>query len=356
MKNFFSFWVIPILALLFYIVGFFLLNYDIFNPLVDKYTELSSELKSKLWGSFIFQISSLVLTVSILKYLLGMNHFKNAIKNVFIEIFSEHSFLKNLDKPLLLKIANNIEISNNDITFIDKTSDNESVSKLKKYFDTDKNLNKNKNYIVEESIYSTTLMANGIEIMHRKLKCKIINEGKFEFQYTFNAPNDEELNYNKYLKNTNSDRFNETSYKSMLKSSNSEDGLTINESFSMKKEKDIDFIQIIFSKEFTIINEIIEIEFSISHKFDLIDSEKIKDYYHSSYTYPHAVRHIKFQLEKYNNCFDKIPSISPILYSNDDNNKKKIIKGNYTESLYYKTYLWEIYYSQNSCTTVSINV
>ena len=99
MKNFFSFWVIPILALLFYIVGFFLLNYDIFNPLVDKYTELSSELKSKLWGSFIFQISSLVLTVSILKYLLGMNHFKNAITNVFIEMFSKNSLLKNLSLP-----------------------------------------------------------------------------------------------------------------------------------------------------------------------------------------------------------------------------------------------------------------
>ena len=105
-------------------------------------------------------------------------------------------------------------------TTIDKTKDQESVQKLKEYFSTNESANKDKNYLVMESKYTTTLYANGIEIMHRKIKCKIIKEGKFKFEYWFTAPDDNDKLKCEDYKNTNiKDRFTKTTYHSILKSS-----------------------------------------------------------------------------------------------------------------------------------------
>lgn len=342
-----------IIGVIFYIIGFLLMNNKEIFPYLNELMNMPNEIKYSLLGKFIFQISGLVLTVIILKYLLGMHHFKDAIKNVFMEIFSKYDFLKGIDKDSLLKIANNISAANNDISFIDKTKDNESIEKLKEHFRTNSELNKDKNYIVSESSYKTTLLSNGIEIMHRKIKCRIIQEGKFSFIFKFTAPDDnEKLNLEDYTNARGKDRFNETSYNSLLKSSNHNDGFKLEESFSLSELESEKCIEINFSKIYTKINEEIEIEFSISHKFNLTSHEEIENYYCSTYARPHAVRYVSFQQEKYDNKKNTLPNITPIICDEKD----KIIIGKYTESIYYSSYTWEIFYSQNQSNKISFKI
>lgn len=341
------------IGFVFYIIGFFLMNNKEITPYLNELMSMPNEIKFGLLGKLIFQISGLVLTVIILKYLLGMHHFKDAIKNVFMEIFSEYEFLKGIDKDSLLKIANNITSANNDIEFNDKTRDNESIEKLKNHFSTNIDSNKEKNYLVSESIYKTTLLSNGIEIMYRKIKCKIIKEGKFCFTYMFTAPDDnEKLNLQEYLDARGKDRFKETSYNSLLKSSKHNDGFKVEEDFKSSKLEGYNCIEINFTKIHTEIGEEIEIEFSISHPFKLTTHEEIEEYYNSTYTYPHAVRHICFQQEKYNNENQVIQNITPVLYDKDE----KIIKGKYEESIYYKIYSWEVFYSQNKSDKIHLKI
>ena len=90
-----------------------------------------------------------------------------------------------------------------------------------------------------------------------------------------------------------------------------------------------------------------------TNPFKLTNHEEIEDYYNSSYSYPHAIRFITFQQERYSceeNC--SIPIITPILYSA----KEKIIEGSFSESIYYKTYKWDIFYSQEDSERVSLKV
>lgn len=341
-----------ILGFLFYIIGFLLMNNNEIMPYLNELKNMPSEIIFAILGKFIFQISGLILTVIILKYLLGMHHFKDAIKNVFMEIFSQYDFLKGIDKDSLLKIANNISAANNDISFIDKTKDNESIEKLKNHFHTN-NLNTDKNYIVSESSYKTTLLSNGIEIMYRKIKCRIIKEGKFSFIFKFTAPDDnKKLNLEDYTNARGKDRFNETSYNSLLKSSNHNDGFKLEEFFSLSELGDEKCIEINFSKIYTKINEEIEIEFSISHPFKLSTHEEIENYYCSTYARPHAVRYFSFQQERYANTNKTIPDITPIIYDENDN----IIIGKYEESIYYSSYTWEIFYSQNQSNKISFKI
>lgn len=348
-----SIYVYIILALLAYFVGFIMIHNDLWNPFSQAYSSLTESKKTELWGEFFFQSASLALTVLILKYLLAMEPFKDSIKDIFKEIFTEYHFLKDYDKESLLKIAKNIYTVNNDIEFIDKTKDQESVRKLKEYFNNNSEANQNKNYLVIESKYITTLYANGIEIMHRKIKCKIIKDGRFEFKYWFTAPDENtKLDCSTYKDTSTKDRFHETSYNRILKSSVHDDGFELKDSMSNLEENGGKSVLILFSKLHTKVGEILDIEFSISHPFNLSDEKEIENYYNSTYSYPHAIRHIVFQRERYVENTSKIPNISPILYS--DNNE--IIKGKYTESIYYKTYSWEIFYSQEECETVSMKI
>ena len=107
-----------------------------------------------------------------------------------------------------------------------------------------------------------------------------------------------------------------------------------------------------FTKLHTTVGEVLEIEFSISHPFKLKDNKDIEEYYNSTYEYPHAIRKIVFQRERPVGSEYTIPEIAPILYSDKD----EIIKGKYSESIFYQTYSWEIYYSQEECKTVSMKI
>jgi len=383
------------LAFVVYLIGFGMIHSELWNPLTQAYSSLPDETKTKFWGELFFQSTSLLLTIFILKFLLGMEPFKNAIKDIFSEIFSEQKFLvgfdkeslrkiaknihlanndldfidkrKNLEfvektqqyftsfnKDLLLKVAKNIHITNNDIQFIDKTQDNESVIKLQKYFNNNEEANKEKNYLITESKYSTTLLVSGIEIMHRKIKCKVIKEGKFKLEYFFTSPdNTIDLDCSLYENTFDNDRFNEISYNRILKSSIPDDGFKLKDNLSNGMIKDDKAVLICFTKLHTVAGEMLDIEFSISHPFKLKEEKDIEEYYNTTYGYPHARRNIIFQIEKYNHeKMDNIPDIAPVLYSDADN----LIQGNYQESIYYKTYSWEIYYSEEECEKVSIKV
>lgn len=383
------------ISIFFYLVGFIMIHSELWNPLTQAYTSLPDEVKIKLWGEFFFQSASLLLTIFVLKFLLGMEPFKNAIKDVFSEIFEDHKFLKSVDKESLLKIAKNITLANKDIDFIDsnkkedmiriakkhfenlekesllkvaeniqsinhdilfinKSEDNESVEKLEKYLEENKEVNKDKNYIVVKSDYNTTLFSNGIEIMHRKIKCKIQEEGMFKFEYLFTPPDKSKtVDHTLYLNTKEEDRFTNRSYNSMLNSSITNDGLKIKEELSTGRIEEEDAISIIFTKKHTLVGETIDIEFSISHPFELIEEEDIKNYYNSTYAYPHAVRNIIFQIEKYKEQPSKIiPNASPVLYANNG----KHIKANYSESIYYRTYAWEVFYSKNDSEKIEISI
>ena len=302
------------------------------------------------FGNVFQTLIALFMSVFILKFLLGTRPFQEAIKRIFQDIFMKHDFLSTADRYMLIKLSKNINKTDNTIEFTDKFKEKTSVEKLEKFFNSGKHTFKDKNYIVVASNYTTTLLSTGVEISNRKIQCKIMNEGKFLFKYRFSPP-DKSTDIDRYTKNPPGDRFYDYSYKELLCSSNSNKAHAIRSNFSVVEENDEEWIQIEFSKFRAEKGEIITIEFSISNKFELDTKEDIEEHYKSTYTYPHAVRNITFQLENYKDEKSKITEIVPHMIVGDENAKET-----YEENIYYKSYSWQINYLDNQNKSVSFKV
>jgi hypothetical protein len=302
------------------------------------------------FGEISMTLIQLFMAVFILKFLLGTQPFKEEIKRIFQNIFMEHSFLSGVDKNTLLSLAANVQKANVGIVFEDKTKEHESIEALESFFYKGNSTFVDKNYIVLRSDYVTTLLSTGVEIVQRKIKCKIMKEGKFCFKYNF-IPPDKCIDPNRYLQNIPGERFTDYAYNDLLKTSDPSNAHSLKRVFSTIESNSVKWIQIEFSKFKTMPEEIIEIEFSITNKFILASSEDIEEHYESTYTYPHAIRNITFQLEKYKDFKEGIPDITPHLVIGDEH-----VRETYKENIYYQIYSWQVNYIENPNKEVKFQV
>jgi len=331
-----------------YIFAFYLANMQAINNAlieVSKHYEFWN-----FFGEISMTLIELFMAVFILKFLLGTQPFKEEIKKIFRDIFMEHSFLSGVDKNTLLSLAANVQKANSGIVFQDKTKEYESIEALENFFYKGNNKFVEKNYIVLHSDYVTTLLSTGVEIVQRKIKCKIMKEGRFCFKYNF-IPPDKCIDPNRYLLNIPGERFTDYAYNDLLKTSDPSNAYLLEREFSTTESNNLKWIQIEFSKFKTMPGEIIEIEFSITNKFILEKREEIEQHYESVYTYPHAIRNITFQLEKYKDFKEGIPDITPHLVIGDEH-----VKERYKENIYYQIYSWQVNYVENQNKEVKFQV
>lgn len=329
-----------LLILLFvaYVFAFYLAHMTKINEIL-KEASRHDELY-QMGGNIAQTLIAMFMSVVIFKFLLGTKPFQEAIRNIFQDIFIDHDFLSTADRYFLKKLSKNINSADSAIEFIDKHKERESVQKLEDFFWSGKHSYGDKNYIVTSSDYTTTLLSTNIEISHRKIHCKVLKEGEFVFEYKF-VPPDKSADIERYTKKPAGNRFTDYSYKELLKTSSNNKAHDIRSEFSTEVKDGYTWIVIRFSKFRAEVDERITIEFSISNKFELSTKEEIEEHYKSTYTYPHAVRNVTFQLENYVDK-DKAPQIVPRLIAGDENAKEE-----YEESIYYKIYSWRIYYSDN---------
>ncbi len=334
-----------------YILAFYLANIEVIN---NAYLVADTNKLVSYFGSVSQTLIGLFLAVLIMKFLLGTLPFQNAIKNIFKEIFMEHDFLSGAGKSTLLSIADNIHKANNSIEFTDKTNEINSIKALERFFLKGNHTFNEKNHIVLFSDYTTTLLSTGVEIAHRKICCKVMKEGRFEFSYRF-IPSDKVIDINRYMNNSPGERFNDYAYKELLTTTNPINAHDLKSEFSVykdeKNKEDEEWIRILFTKFRAEVDEIITLEFSISSKFSLTKKEDIEEHFASTYTYPHAVRNIKFQLEHYKDYTQRISPMVPHLIIGTENAKEKFV-----ENIYYKSYSWQINYAENQNKDVKFKV
>lgn len=244
--------------------------------------------------------------------------------------------------------------------------ENDAVMHVIKAYHKDKKKRPNKNYIIMESHTISTLLQNKIEIITKKFKIKIMEDGDFIFQVEFDAPSDnDKLKAAKYKNTRNNNRFQETSYNYIAKSSYKSNGYPIKNKLydiddnydknGKKKKVTIPmskWIRTEFTKKFSKVNEIIEIEFTVSHPFELKKKKDINAYFESSFTSPHAVRYFSFNIERYASNKSPYKKFAPVLW----NSKGEKIVSKFTKGVYYKTYTWKILYNEDDSKIVKTTI
>ena len=101
-------------------VAFYLANSATINKALLEASK--SEVITSNFGKIFMDIIGLIIISLVLKFLLGTRPFINAIKEIFIEIFSHHSFLKTCKDSELLSYANNITLANTNINPYEKST------------------------------------------------------------------------------------------------------------------------------------------------------------------------------------------------------------------------------------------
>jgi len=303
---------------------------------------------SPLAGSILFYLGQLIIITLILKFFLGMKPFKEAIYNIFKEIFLKKEVIEQYNNQEIYKIIQNISKLNDHIMFQDLSEKYESVNMLRDNWREE--VNSTNKHIYVESHFTTTIYENGQVILNRRIECEMMEDGEFVMKHYF-IPFDEDLNVDNYSNDTALDRWNKKSFKKMTDGLENQDR-QIGVKISNAHEKEKDWILFEFNcsripkgKKFTI-------EFSISDKIpedSFNDKERLEDYFKSVYAKPHAVRHIKFQVETYkgSKVFPYIPFVRI--------GKDKI----HTESrrnIYYTSWSWDIYYSKYQNETIQLGI
>lgn len=285
-------------------------------------------------------------------------HVREKYKDSFVPYIT---LIKHNEELKLFQYKNkDLKYLNNKIPTSLKDENDAVTHVIENYY---KKKNPQKNYIVTESHTISTLLQNKMEIMTKKFKIKILEDGEFKFSVDFDAPSDnDKLEASKYKNTRNFNRFNEISYNYITKSSNKSNGYPIkNKLYDIddndgKKKKDYismsKWVRTEFTKKFTKIDEVIEIEFTISHPFELKKKKDINRYFETEFQAPHAVRYFIFNIERYSSDKNPYKKFTPILL----NSKNKKIISKFRKGVYYKVYSWKILYNEDDSKFITTTV
>jgi len=223
----------------------------------------------------------------------------------------------------------------------------------------------NKNYILEESRITKTILKNGSEITTFELDIRFFKKGKFIFNME-NWTDSEKIKYPKFdiFKNAACDkRFHDFSFFAVYFNLKKKDIKINKDRYALLNIDASDFEKENGFK----VNFTIEDTFEVNDFFTLSFSTTIKDTYteenikriqegkdprpHSSTRAPVGVRKITIQEEIYGNE-EHQARIRPTL-NIDSNYIDPTIE---EQSIFYKKYHWTIYYSENQYETIGYSV
>ena len=335
---------ILIVAFIFIALGAYLKAPEEIKKLIENFNF------TPLIGSVLFYIGQIILVTMVLKFFLGMKPFKDAIYNIFKEIFITKDVINQCNSEEIYKIIQRISSNHNHIEFSDLSNKFKSINALKdewKKSDTNK-------HIYRESFFTTTIYDNGQVILNRRIECEMMESGEFTMKHYF-IPFDEDLNIEPYKNDTDLDRWNKKSFKKITEGLEDQD-LQISVDVSNNHSDDKDWILFTFNCPHIDKGKKFIIEFSISDKIPkehFNDKLRIENYFESKYQKPHGVRHIKFQIETYKGkmFFPYIPYIKIV---NGEQEDKKLVKS--IKNIYYTSWNWDLYYSENRESIIRLGI
>lgn len=304
------------------------------------------------WGKASADIAFIVIKGAIelaifyigIKIVLGLNSVVASMGESFKHIFLKREFFSTLSRTEMLHIAEDINKQDQTIIFLDKKDDADALKNTIDAWEEEDSSTK-ENYIVLESWSNETLYTNEQLIIHRKFKIKMMENGKFKSLYEY-MPFDEEVKEiteknqdEKYCVNIPGNRWTEKSFQYHLLGNNI--GELSCEVSTKESEKD-QRLWVVFTFETEELKKDQEFtfEFSISDKINLEDKERNSSYF--NYTFArerHAIRHITFQIETYNDMTDPCIRLEPRMYKDG---KLMVNNNNCCESLFYKKWGWTI--------------
>jgi len=303
-----------------------------------------------LIGNIVYYIGQMIVVTMILKFFLGMKPFKDAIYNIFKEIFITKDVIDQCNSEEIYTIIQRISNNHNHIEFNDLSNKFKSVNALR---DEWRNDSTNK-HIYRESFFTTTIYENGQVILNRRIECEMIEDGEFIMKHYF-IPFDQDLNIEPYKNDTNLDRWNQKSFKKITEGLEDQD-LQIAVDVSADNEDGKDWILFTFTCSHISKGKKFIIEFSISDKIlgeDFNDKDRLEDYFKSTYKKPHGVRHIKFQVETYKGR-TFFPYVPYIKIQNSQQEDKKLVKS--IKNIYYTSWSWDLYFSENKESIIKLGI
>jgi len=239
-----------------------------------------------------------------------------------------------------------------------------SIEKLEKKWNEFKLANPEyMSFIILESHYVNTIYANSTFISYLKYKIRMMEDGVVNINHKY-LPFDkivkDPIEDDEFYKNHATKRFTSKSYKIDISS----ESVPIEYSKPMyyKDEDQKEWVQWKISSEIIPEDTEFEIEISISDVINIDKTEEAKKRREEYFSYaidninkPHGVRYNKYQIETYNDTYDKnvyLPYEPRILV---DGEAKKNMK-NCEKSIYYKTWNWNFYYCDLDSKTVQIKL
>lgn len=288
------------------------------------------------------------ISVTLIKFFLSMDAFLNTVKDVLKDIlFFDEKFLENLSYKEKEKVYKMVK------KLFENERENRAIELAKKIYDSSKI---DKNFYVQESTRTYTILANGNVISSYRFKVEIMKDGDMEFDFIYKVDNEDVKmpNFNDFL---NKDRFSDFSFsKKLLKYVSKDDGAGERElNYSVLKDEP-KVKELKFCINGTQKGDIITFMFSITCKGEyseeLINEIKQGKKGPSSESRSlHGIRHIIYQFETYHGD-NNVIRLTPYLKINEKiRNADKI-----EEDIYYKRYFWTIYLDENSNNIIKLSL
>ena len=280
-----------------------------------------------------------------IKIVLGLNSVIGSIGESFKHIFLKREFFNTLSREELLHIAKDINIQDNTIEFSDNL---ENKRALDNTIETWKNNSDTSGkYIIVESWSTETLYTNNQLIMHRKMKIRMMKDGKFISTYKylpFDKDVKEDIQDEAYYQNIPGKRWEEKAFQyHLLGNQIGKFNCTVETTNINSEEKDKEkelWVSFKFETDELEEGQEFEFEFAIIDTINLTDTERMDNYF--SYKFDrekHAIRNISFQIETYNDIKEPMLRLEPRVYQDG---KLMHNRNNCCESLFYKSWNWTI--------------
>jgi len=283
-----------------------------------------------------------------IKIVLGLNSVIGSIGESFKHIFLKREFFNTLSRDELLHIARDINKQDNSINFSDDVKRRDALNNTIETWERD--APDTGKYIIVESWSTETLYCNNQLIMHRKMKIRMMESGKFSSSYRY-LPFDKNVAENKeeefYRKNIPGNRWEGKAFQYHLLCNNigtlncNVDTVEKTKEQDDEKEQDKElWVRFLFETDFLEKGQEFEFEFAIIDTIDLEDKERMNNYFSYSFDREkHAIRNISFQIETYNDITEPKIRLEPRVYKDG---KLMYNKNNCTETLFYKSWNWTI--------------
>lgn len=239
-----------------------------------------------------------------------------------------------------------------------------SISKLEKKWYQFKSVNPDyMSFIILESHYINTIYANATFISYLKYKIRMMEDGEVKINHKY-LPFDKVVEKiiidDEFYKNHASKRFTSKSYK--INVSPQSIPLEYSKPMYCKDADGKEWVEWKFNSELIPKDTEFEIEISISDVINIDNTPEAKERREDYFSYgidninkPHGVRYNKYQIEIYNDTFDKnvfLPYEPWILVDG----KKKKNMNNCEKNIYYKTWNWDFYYCDLDSKTIQIKL